>query len=171
MSNVDWLFCRNKKSIKLKKYKVYISYNSATKKYADEYYSLLIKDKLFKPWMLDKNIIIGQEWRIQKENALHQADIYLLLIDQYSNSINSQAGDIMNILDLRSKENKYIIPLVFNAKGLDPNLKKFKGISVSPDNLKKAELLNGLHDLLNSFSIEKDLLGNSEITALEKKQL
>ena len=133
--------------------KIFISYNSASKKYALEYFNHLKQFEYFEPWIDDYSISIGLEWETQRELAINESDVFIILIDEYTYKYKSKQKKEIDKIFAKSKP-LYVIPIVFGSisfKGIDDNLRKFKVIYARPNNLKKLELSKGLIEVYNTI--------------------
>ncbi len=134
---------------KKEKLRVFLSYSPSTKKYAIAYFNHLKQYNYFEPWLDEHSVSIGQEWESQRARAIHESDVCIVLIDQDTPASKFQNKEINSFLT--EFQPSYIIPIIFDSKSVSDNLKKFKGIHVSPDELKKNELSDGLLNIYNTI--------------------
>jgi len=142
--------------VKKEKLKIFISYSSTTKEYAIEYYNHLKQIIYFEPWIDEYSILFGQEWEAQRDIAISESDVFIVLINQDTSTSKWQKKEI----DFLLKKSKplYVIPIIFDSKSLGENLNKFKGIYVNPNNLKKIELSEGLINVYNNIYPDNTLI-------------
>jgi len=134
--------------IEKEKLKIFISYNSTTKKYALEYFDHLKQFEYFEPWIDEYSISIGLDLETQRDVAINESDVFIILINEYT-KLKSIQIEIASIL--AKPRQLYVIPLIFDSSSLSESLRKFKGIYVSPGELKKLELSKGLIEIYNTI--------------------
>ncbi len=140
------------------KISVFISYIPSSRDYALGIYDLLFSNDKCEPWISDQNVLLGQDWRVERKMALEDSDVHLIIINGDSSESSFQKDEIIRILSL-DKDRKYIIPLFTNAIYLSDNLKNFKGIYLDRDNSYQEKLLSGLDSIHNLIYSKTKSLG------------
>ena len=114
--------------------KVFISYATEDYQYADNLHDFLSKNG-FELWMDKKNLLPGQNWDFQIQQALRKADFIFLLLS--STSVNKRGyvqkefKQAVIYCEEKLESDIYIIPIKIDACEPPQNLKEFQWVEYS----------------------------------------
>jgi DNA-binding CsgD family transcriptional regulator len=112
--------------------KIFISYAREDKKFALEIYELL-KQWRFSPWLDEKEILPGQDWKLQIETAIQDSKIFIACLS--SNSVNkrgfvqAELKMALEVLEMIPEGDTYIIPIRLDECKVPPKLSKLQWLN------------------------------------------
>lgn len=107
---------------------VFISYTRADKNMALELYDFL-KGNGYSPWLDVKNLLPGQEWKVEIENAIRQSDVFITCLT--TNCVNktgfvqAEFREALEVAKMMPEGKIFIIPVRFEECNVPNSLQKY----------------------------------------------
>lgn len=133
--------------------KVFISYATEDYKYANNLHQFLLQNG-YKPWMDKQDILPGQNWDFQIQQALRKADFIILLLSAHSvgkrGYVQREFNQAIIYCEEKLDSDIYIIPIKIDECEIPPKLRKFQWVEYTSE--------NAMLQILNAIDTQRNIL-------------
>ena len=116
---------------------IFIAYASKDREQVEQLYQKL-QEMGYKPWMDSKDILPGQEWNLSIQEAIQNADFFVVCLSQTAvnerGDFQKQIGWALDLWPEKLKNDTYVLPVLFEECEIPEKLKQFMWIELFHNN-------------------------------------
>lgn len=139
--------------------RVFLCHASQDKPAVRDLYQRLLAEPWIDPWLDEEKLLPGQDWNLEIEKAVEDADAVLVFVSSVSVAkegyIQKELRRVLNIALEKVEGAIFVIPVRLDDCDLPRQLKDRQGIRYYPD----SQRANAFDKLKTSLKLRKDALG------------
>jgi hypothetical protein len=149
--------------------RVFLCYSSRDKQTVRELYRKLGAEGWIDPWLDSEKLLPGQEWDIEIEKAVEQADAVLVFLSSQSvdkeGYVQKELRFVLNIAEEKPEETIFVIPLRLDDCVVPRRVRTWQYVDYFP----KGQRKNAYQRLLQSLKLRAARLGISTLNVTEEQ--
>jgi CheY-like chemotaxis protein len=125
---------------------IFLCHASEDKNQVCNLYDILIK-QCFKPWLDERDLLPGQDWRFEIHKAINSCDVILVCLSRHAINkkgfVQKEIKDAFDVADTQPEGTIFIIPVMFEKCKVPDRLSRYQCVSIS-DEVGYKKLINAL---------------------------